>query len=1111
MSPKDIKPVGLGIALPIQDGKMDWTDPSSGYNFIQGDFLEVSNTIAPDAIGRGALDITAIPTENDLTVKLFDEFCHDDMYESAIDSASHNSVNSTSNPTFGSPSLAPIDSAPHSANVTPRSVLAQHGLMGAPAVPEQQQSNVHIQQQYQTQVHTEDHQPQQEQAQTPSLAHPQRQPHFQNLQSQLDHEQQTQHQSDAEHQTHHQQTHHQQTHHQQQLQVELENQTTNEPPVGHYAQQLYSADHQLQLQAHPSGHAAVQSQLQVRPQTSLFPNHDHAEFVQSRSRAQLQDSQLVHLQRPGQTQFHHHPTAQSHIQTQNHLNHGDPPQTMSGQIHFDRQTQLKLEFEPHPHPPVQSHSGVGMQSHAETFQNGAAQPQPSALQTGSAQPSQAQNQHPSAVSAQSTPETVPSPCLNSPPVHANDTSPGTVSAGKQSTTPQFPAQYSQSLDQSSSESQLQRQQLVVQNSSLIYNQQLLNSPFQVPQQAQFQPQLGEPSQELTMAQFPAQQVMSPVTRTLQFHVGAAPSNATLSNQPSPNQFQMIVAPAAPIGFSSRPWRTDPFQRWYSARIQMPLEPETAEDVNICNRLERAVAKVKICEDLQYSTVRAWDINQPLTLGQYDAMNKCEGEIVELSHHRLDEREQREKDDEKLALECSRNELLALHLRNQLMQFKLMFHGHPHFHALRVCNETCLTRYPAYPPPANAVVGVAGTNASTDNMKLSPPTLLEPLSPQELRRLEQLEEENENDYSNFPWAHRLVSLTQLERWKQRTHIVGELFYSSRPIHARQIRNIVRFLEDDFMHIKVTSLRAREVLREHFKNPYVTLFDHLQRQRVPEQRNPHIYQYVESIMDNVYLSAYYRVEAKKGTRKLDGPGGEYIPDEKDIGERYCGICDKWFKTRNHNWASHMTSTHGVCSATKSIYPFPLAVILGIPSTTQKEDGLVVHQNIIFETNSDGDLQIQNESQPRHHLLPDKDIKLSGLCPICCHYVPLYCKRGATVWTTWFRHQDKHIREFNQERNGGVAVNHNNPRNNKTRKEQICKERMQAWRQQQEERMSKRLKNDDMAFLEEGVVVDNVQNGSWLNEEFAMTQAEVTLTYQMGYQESEPGIGSGIQEFF
>lgn len=511
-----------------------------------------------------------------------------------------------------------------------------------------------------------------------------------------------------------------------------------------------------------------------------------------------------------------------------------------------------------------------------------------------------------------------------------------------------------------------------------------------------------------------------------------------------------------------------------------MEPETAEAVSICGRLEKAATRVKIRQDLQHANVKAWARDQPLTLEQYDAMNKCEDEITELVPHQQLDDHQRDADKHLQSQDrTTMHEILAMDLKSHMMQFQLFFADKVHFHRHQVCDKTCL-------------------QGGVDDMSESTPSSYY--------------------YSLNPRAHPLADPSQVERIRQRTPLIKDLFYSCHAKHRKQVANIVKFLEQDFMQIQVTSERARRVLVTHFRNPYLVLFDHMLRQTKPTMVDPHIYQYVESAMDNVYLSAYYRVEAKRGPSKKTaaGEGGEdgysYAPDEKDIGERYCGICDKWFKTRNHNWASHMTSTHGVCSATKSIYPFPVAVILGVPSTTQKEDELVVYQKISFVTNPDGDLQIQNDSQPRHHLLPDKDIKLSGLCAICCHYVPLYCKRGATVWTTWFRHQDKHIREFNQERNGGVAVNLNNPRNNKTRKEELSKERMRAWKQQQEERTRKKIKHDDneMAFLEQGVVVDHVQSSSgssnWLNEEFAMTQAEVTLSYQMEYQQGESEQSSG-----
>ena len=75
MSRKDIKPVGLGITLPILNGKMDWSDDplsSNNFDFIQDDLLAMttaavdgaSGSIAPETVG--ALDITAsFQTESD--------------------------------------------------------------------------------------------------------------------------------------------------------------------------------------------------------------------------------------------------------------------------------------------------------------------------------------------------------------------------------------------------------------------------------------------------------------------------------------------------------------------------------------------------------------------------------------------------------------------------------------------------------------------------------------------------------------------------------------------------------------------------------------------------------------------------------------------------------------------------------------------------------------------------------------------------------------------------------------------------------------------------------------------------------------------------------------
>ncbi|KAG5356469.1 hypothetical protein CJU90_1806 [Yarrowia sp. C11] len=185
-----------------------------------------------------------------------------------------------------------------------------------------------------------------------------------------------------------------------------------------------------------------------------------------------------------------------------------------------------------------------------------------------------------------------------------------------------------------------------------------------------------------------------------------------------------------------------------------------------------------------------------------------------------------------------------------------------------------------------------------------------------------------------------------------------------------------IERDFAKIQCESDNVRGMLQTTYANPYANLFDISVQEQEHNDDDKHLYRYSSGRKDDVYSSIWYR----------NLIGG----NERDGGERYCAPCNQWHNTRNHAWANHKTSVHGISAVTKSLYPFPSGVILD-----------------------------------------KKSSKLKGKCSKCQKFVPLYIKKVGTVWTTWFRHQDAHIRKEMQDRRGGKIVTPNNPRNSKKRK--------------------------------------------------------------------------------
>lgn len=780
------------------------------------------------------------------------------------------------------------------------------------------------------------------------------------------------------------------------------------------------------LQPEPQTYPCT-SAFQAPQQLNFEPQLDGVEFLPGvmDSVDVIQQSQHQHsmMMVPVQTQVQQSQNmAQAMVPAQSHSQ-----QTTVHQAQSQNQTQLQVPVQNHTQAPVQ------VQSLFQTHNQNQSQPvqttlqlPPQSAQTQIQPQTMAQRRQRKRQSRKQAASKKQSQRKGMVPVQLGQSQPMVLHQA-QPVQPVQPVQQHQREPMVQSQHSVQPQQSVQSQSMVPHQAPVQQSMSMVPVQNQFE----------SMMQFPVQPVQT-VQHHLQLPQGLHLPQMHQIAQAGPIHHPIALPQVYPQIASNRPWRTQAFRTWYATQTQQKLEPATAEELEICQQLERAVAAQMKRQDDQQRTVRELDHLEGLNLAKFDAQNEYTDGVPEMIQIYHCEKEFKEKDEDTQARERLIMNMQALDMRTHMMLYELNFSNKTHFHRNRVCDHTC-----------------TGT---------APPTTL-------------------TRYSR-PKAHPMILPEEAVRWRHRTIVVRDLFYSCKDRHQQRVQMLVSYLEEDFMKIRVTSERAKQILIHKYKNPYLPLFDHIARQVMPEYECPELFQYLLSAMPNVYLSAYYRVEGKKNRKPVED--GVYHPDEKDVGERFCGICNKWFKTRNHNWASHMTSAHGICSATKSIYPLPLAVILGFPSLTQKEDELIKIQELKFKPNSHGDMHIVNDNRPQHHLLPDKEIKLSGLCSVCWHYIPLYTKRGATVWTTWFRHQDKHIRQMNQERQGGVGTNRNNPRNNKRRRGEISEEVRIAWEKKNGIVAKKRkLDDDDMSFLEEQVEVEG--DPQWLSEDFEVFSQE------------------------
>lgn len=227
-------------------------------------------------------------------------------------------------------------------------------------------------------------------------------------------------------------------------------------------------------------------------------------------------------------------------------------------------------------------------------------------------------------------------------------------------------------------------------------------------------------------------------------------------------------------------------------------------------------------------------------------------------------------------------------------------------------------------------------------------------------------------------------TEFRDFEHQTNLSSVMPYAA---HDTQLaHNLMSRIEQDYASIQCESETARDMLLSTYANPYLNIFDISVQEMGHDDDDKHLYRYTYGRKDDIYSSIWYR-------NLIDG-------NERDGGERYCAPCDQWYNTRNHAWANHMTSVHGISAVTKTVYPFPSGVVV----------------------------------DKRTH-------KLKGWCPKCEEYVHLYIKKVGTVWTTWFRHQDAHIRKEMQDRRGGKISTPNNPRNSKKRAIEMVEEAEQV----------------------------------------------------------------------
>ncbi|KAG5358590.1 hypothetical protein CJU89_5212 [Yarrowia sp. B02] len=228
----------------------------------------------------------------------------------------------------------------------------------------------------------------------------------------------------------------------------------------------------------------------------------------------------------------------------------------------------------------------------------------------------------------------------------------------------------------------------------------------------------------------------------------------------------------------------------------------------------------------------------------------------------------------------------------------------------------------------------------------------------------------------PFIHttnRVCCKSEFQDFEHETNLSVTMPYAAHDTLLAQ--KLMDRIHRDYASTQCESEAVRGILLTTYPNPYTNIFDISVQEKGHDDKDKHLFRYTWGRKDDIYSSVWYR----------NLIGG----NERDGGERYCAPCNEWYNTRNHAWANHQTSVHGISAVTKTIYPFPSGVILD-----------------------------------------KKTQKLKGWCPKCQDFVHLYIKKVGTVWTTWFRHQDAHIRKEMQDRRGGKICTPNNPRNSKKR---------------------------------------------------------------------------------
>lgn len=241
--------------------------------------------------------------------------------------------------------------------------------------------------------------------------------------------------------------------------------------------------------------------------------------------------------------------------------------------------------------------------------------------------------------------------------------------------------------------------------------------------------------------------------------------------------------------------------------------------------------------------------------------------------------------------------------------------------------------------------------------------------------------------SIPTVNPICTPSRFQNWEPEMEFYVPLRFS--PNNKEDMDKYKSIIQRDFDKIQCESELVRELLYALFPNPYPSMFDVAAQEESPTKEKPHQYRYTWGRKDDVYSSMWYRIDT--------------LGAEREGGERYCALCKSWHKTRNHSWANHQSSVHGISAVTKSIYPFPTGVIL---------DGKSVEPD--------------RSKKPRS----EQELKLKGWCRKCNSFVHLFNKQSGGKYTTWFRHQDAHFRQEMQEKRGGKIHTPNNPRNSKKR---------------------------------------------------------------------------------